>query len=71
MVELILEENARLKEELAALRQAILQADPDVLLDGRFEQMIVTPITVIGVARDLISGIPAMRRASSAVPESI
>lgn len=71
MVELILEENARLKEELAALRQAILQADPDVLLDGRFEEMIVTPITVIGVARDLITTIPAMRRAVSAAIQAV
>jgi hypothetical protein len=54
MVELILEENERLKEELAGLRQAIIQADPAVLIDGRFEQMITTPITVITVARQLV-----------------
>jgi hypothetical protein len=68
MVELVLEENERLKEELAGLRQAIIQADPAVLLDGRFELMITTPITVITVARQLVAELPALRRAALAEP---
>jgi hypothetical protein len=66
MVELILEENERLKEELAGLRQAIIQADPAVLIDGRFEQMITTPITVITVARQLVTEMSTLRRATLA-----
>ncbi|MEZ4516915.1 MAG: hypothetical protein R3C44_08790 [Chloroflexota bacterium] len=70
MVELVQEENERLKEELAGLRQAILQVDPSILLDGRFEQMITTPITVIAVARELISQIPEIRQAGLMVVEN-
>ncbi len=54
MVDMILEENKRLKDELAALRQIIMRADPSVMLDGRFELMIISPVAVIGIARDLV-----------------
>lgn len=59
----IAEENQRLKEELADLRQSILRVEPAVLMDGRFEQMITTPICIIAVARQLIDEMPAIRRA--------
>lgn len=54
MIDLIQEENQRLKTELAALRKTIMQAEPLVMVDGRFEQMMTTPITVIDIARKLI-----------------
>ncbi|MCA9962550.1 MAG: hypothetical protein R3E31_05425 [Chloroflexota bacterium] len=61
MNEIIQEENRRLKEELAMLRQTIIQADPTVMFDGRFEQMITTPVQIIGVAQQLIQSIPQLR----------
>lgn len=70
MVELVAEENERLKLELAGLRQVILQIEPHVLMDGRFEKMIIAPITVIAVARDLIAQIPELRQAGLAQPEN-
>ena len=71
MVELVAEQNERLREELANLRQAIMQVEPQVLLDGHFEQMITTPITVIAVARDLIAKIPEMRRTGAVQMERV
>lgn len=62
MFDLIEEENHRLKQELAALRQTIIQADPSVMFDGRFEQMITTPVHVISVAQRLIQAIPQLRQ---------
>ena len=58
MVDIIRAENARLKDELAALRQQIMLSDPSVMLDGRFEKMMVAPINVIAVARTLIEQMP-------------
>jgi hypothetical protein len=55
------EENPRLTEELALLRQSIMRAEPSVMLDGRFEEMIITPLSVIIIARELISQIPAIK----------
>ena len=59
MVERVAEENRLLRAELAGLRQAILRADPTVLLDGRFERMIISPIAVISIARELVARSPA------------
>lgn len=61
MVDIVRAENERLKSELASLRQLILQTDPSVMLDGRFEKMMVAPINVIAVARTLIEQIPHMQ----------
>ena len=58
MVDIIRAENVRLKDELAALRQQIMLSDPSVMLDGRFEKMMVAPINVIAVARSLIEQMP-------------
>lgn len=58
MINVVQEENIRLKQKLATLRQTILRIDPSVMVDGRFEKMIVAPITVIDVACELIEAIP-------------
>ena len=58
MFNIIQEENQRLKAELSSLRRTIMQVDPIVMVDGRFEQMILSPITVIDVARELIEKLP-------------
>ena len=47
-------ENQQLKQEIATLRQAILQFDPGVMYDGRFDEMVLTPITTITIARQLL-----------------
>ena len=60
MVDIVRAENERLKSELASLRQLILQTDPSVMVDGRFEKMMVAPINIIAVARSLIEQIPNM-----------
>ena len=60
MVDIVRAENERLKSELVSLRQLILQTDPSVMVDGRFEKMMVAPINVIAVARTLIEQIPNM-----------
>lgn len=54
MVDLVREENRRLKAELHTLRQVIIRIDPSVMLDGRFEEMITRPTSIIEVARDLL-----------------
>lgn len=58
VVDIVRAENERLKNELVSLRQLILQTDPSVMLDGRFEKMMLAPINVIAVARSLIEQIP-------------
>lgn len=58
VVDIVRAENERLKNELASLRQLILQTDPSVMLDGRFEKMMLAPINIIAVARTLIEQIP-------------
>ena len=60
VVDIVRAENERLKSELASLRQLILQTDPTVMVDGRFEKMMVAPINIIAVARTLIEKIPNM-----------
>ena len=54
MIDIARWENEKLKTQLSSLRQAIIQADPTVIVDGRFEKMMVAPITVIEIARDLL-----------------
>ncbi|GIK56382.1 MAG: hypothetical protein HND44_06785 [Chloroflexi bacterium] len=58
MLNIVQEENRRLKGELSALRRVIMQVEPVVMLDGRFEEMMTSPIAVIGVARQIIAQIP-------------
>jgi hypothetical protein len=48
-------ENQRIKQELAALRQAIVQAEPVVMYDGRFDEMIASPITAVTIAKQLLT----------------
>ena len=47
-------ENITLKRALATLRQSFIKAEPMIMYDGRFEQMMIAPINVIYVARELI-----------------
>lgn len=58
MIDIVREENERLKQELALLRQAILNVDPMVLVDGRFEEMMTSPKAIITIARDLLEEMP-------------
>ena len=62
MINIMHEENERLKESLADLRQVIIQAEPAVMFDGRFEEMITNPTAIIKVARQLIRTIPQETR---------
>jgi hypothetical protein len=54
MFDLFQEENQRLKRDLASLRQAIIAAEPTVMVDGRFEEMITVPSRTINIAQALI-----------------
>jgi hypothetical protein len=54
MFNLFQEENQRLKRDLASLRQAIIAAEPTVMVDGRFEEMITAPSRTINIAQALI-----------------
>ncbi len=55
MFDMFQEENQRLKRDLASLRQAIIAAEPSVMVDGRFEEMITTPSKTITIAQALIA----------------
>ncbi len=55
MFDMFQEENQRLKRDLASLRQAIIAAEPSVMVDGRFEEMITTPGKTIIIAQALIA----------------
>jgi len=54
MIDIVRFENEKMKTQLTGLRQAVIQADPTVIVDGRFEKMITAPITVIEIARELL-----------------
>ena len=58
MFNIVQEENRRIKAELSILRRVIMQVEPVVMVDGRFEEMMLSPITVIDVARNIIEKIP-------------
>lgn len=55
-------ENQRLKQELVELRQTIFQIEPLVLYDGRFDEMIVSPITIVTVAKQLLQELARLRQ---------
>lgn len=57
MVDIARVENEKMKSQLTGLRQAVIQADPTVIVDGRFEKMMTAPITVIEIARDLLESL--------------
>jgi hypothetical protein len=54
MIDIARLENQKMKSELSGLRRAVIQADPMVIVDGRFEKMMAAPITVIEIARELL-----------------
>lgn len=55
-------EGERYRHELERLRQVILRAEPAVLFDGRFEDMITAPVTTIAIAAELIGQMSVARR---------
>lgn len=57
MIDIARVENERMKIQLSGLRQAVIQADPTVIVDGRFEKMMTAPITVIEIARELLESL--------------
>ncbi|MCC6605581.1 MAG: hypothetical protein IT327_20410 [Anaerolineae bacterium] len=57
MVDIARVENEKMKSQLSGLRQAVIQADPTVIVDGRFEKMMTAPITVIEIARELLESL--------------
>ena len=54
MVDIARQENEKMKSKLTGLRKAVIQADPTVIVAGRFERMMTAPITVIEIARELL-----------------
>lgn len=62
MFDIFQEENLRLKRDLASLRQVIIAAEPTVMVDGRFEEMITTPGSTIQIAKALIAEITQGRQ---------
>ncbi len=58
MVDIARLENEKIKSKLTGLRRAVIQADPTVIVDGRFEKMMAAPITVIEIARELLESLP-------------
>ncbi len=57
MVDIARVENEKMKTQLTGLRRAVIQADPTVIVDGRFEKMMTAPITVIEIARELLESL--------------
>lgn len=57
MIDIIQTENEKMKTQLTGLRQAIIQVDPMVIVDGRFEKMMTAPINVIEIARELLESL--------------
>ena len=57
MVDIARVENEKMKSQLTGLRRAVIQADPTVIVDGRFEKMMTAPITVIEIARELLESL--------------
>ena len=62
MFNIFQEENQRLKRDLASLRQVIITAEPTVMVDGRFEEMITTPGKTISIAQALIAEMTQARQ---------
>lgn len=54
MLNIAREENERLKAEISRLRQTIINLEPTVMIDGRFEEMMTSPRATILVARQLL-----------------
>lgn len=57
----------RLEEELKALRQTIMQVDPMVMIDGRFEQMICNPLLIVKIAQQMLLEMPAQEPVSDLI----
>lgn len=55
-------ENQRIKRQLTELRQAIFRVEPMVMYDGRFDEMIISPITTLTIAKDLLQELAHLRQ---------
>lgn len=55
-------ENQQLKQELKELRKAIFKIEPMVMYDGRFDKMIISPITTVAVAKQLLQELAHLRQ---------
>jgi len=71
MYNLALEENEFIREELARLRQLIIRVEPTVLLDGRFEEMFLSPIKIIDIACHLLRELPELRQLEQQVTKGM
>jgi len=67
MFDLFQEENLRLKRDLTSLRQVIIAAEPTVMVDGRFEEMITAPGKTINIAQAIISELTYTQRQNELV----
>ena len=71
MIDIVLEENRRLKAELNALRQIIIRVEPATLWDGRFEEMVSAPISTINIASELLAAIPHLKEQVASLPMDV
>ncbi len=54
MLNIIRDENERLKNEIAGIRRTIMNIEPTVMVDGRFEAMMTSPHATLTIARKLL-----------------
>ena len=58
MLNIVREENERLKNEISSLRRTIINVEPTVMVDGRFEDMMTSPRATLMIARKLLETYP-------------
>lgn len=54
MLNIIRDENERLKDEISSILRTIISLEPSVMVDGRFEDMIISPHATLTIARKLL-----------------
>ena len=54
MLNIIRDENERLKNEISSLRRTIINIEPTVMVDGRFEEMMTSHHSTLMIARKLL-----------------
>ena len=54
MLNILHEENEQLRGEIASLRQMIIKVDPIIMVDGRFEEMMLSNRATLVIARQLL-----------------
>lgn len=60
-------ENQKLKQELIELRQTIFRVEPMVMYDGRFDEMIISPVTTVTIAKQLLQELAQLRQQISLI----